>query len=207
MMKRGNSGKISTKWVPILCVCFFFFGMLFTNRLWEPQETGSQPISTHQQNEKHSVVCDDCGTKKKPANDKDVMDEVQKTHEAIKSLDKSVSMLQMELAATRSSKELVSSDKSTVADTLAGQGQVKKKAFVVIGINTAFSSRKRRDSVRETWMLQGEKLKRLETEKGIVIRFMIGHRCSGFNSCSLSIETTSLHWLHEIWACSVSKEC
>lgn len=31
----------------------------------------------------------------------------------------------------------------------------RRKAFVVIGINTAFSSRKRRDSIRETWMPQG----------------------------------------------------
>ncbi|KAG0497491.1 hypothetical protein HPP92_002182 [Vanilla planifolia] len=44
-----------------------------------------------------------------------------------------------------------------------------------MGINTAFSSRKRRDSLRETWMPQGEKLQQLEREKGIVIRFMIGH--------------------------------
>jgi hypothetical protein len=31
----------------------------------------------------------------------------------------------------------------------------RQKVFMVIGINTAFSSRKRRDSVRETWMPQG----------------------------------------------------
>ncbi|XP_062162930.1 probable beta-1,3-galactosyltransferase 2 isoform X5 [Alnus glutinosa] len=43
------------------------------------------------------------------------------------------------------------------------------------GINTAFSSRKRRDSVRATWMPQGDKRKKLEEEKGIVIRFVIGH--------------------------------
>lgn len=94
-------------------------------------------------------------------------------------------------------------------------GPPRKKVFVVIGINTAFSSRKRRDSVRETWMPQGkqtskcisvpvsynlywniffffernmhdglimymcilgDKLLRLEKEKGIVVRFMIGHR-------------------------------
>lgn len=30
-----------------------------------------------------------------------------------------------------------------------------KKAFVFIGINTAFSSKKRRDSVRQTWMPTG----------------------------------------------------
>jgi hypothetical protein len=32
---------------------------------------------------------------------------------------------------------------------------MKRKYFMVIGINTAFSSRKRRDSVRATWMPQG----------------------------------------------------
>lgn len=48
------------------------------------------------------------------------------------------------------------------------------KVFMVIGINTAFSSRKRRDSVRQTWMPTGNKLKQLEVEKGIVIRFVIG---------------------------------
>ncbi|XP_073356065.1 uncharacterized protein [Aegilops tauschii subsp. strangulata] len=54
--------------------------------------------------------------------------------------------------------------------------QERKKAFMVIRINTAFSSKKRRDSVRERWMPQDEKLKKLEEEKGVVIRFMIGHR-------------------------------
>ncbi|KAK4398046.1 putative beta-1,3-galactosyltransferase 2 [Sesamum angolense] len=46
---------------------------------------------------------------------------------------------------------------------------------MVIGINTAFSSRKRRDSVRATWMPQGDERRKLESEKGIVIRFVIGH--------------------------------
>jgi beta-1,3-galactosyltransferase 1/2/3/4/5/7/8 len=31
----------------------------------------------------------------------------------------------------------------------------KRKHFMVVGVNTAFSSRKRRDSVRATWMPQG----------------------------------------------------
>jgi len=30
-----------------------------------------------------------------------------------------------------------------------------QKAFVVIGINTAFSSKRRRDSIRETWLPKG----------------------------------------------------
>jgi len=70
-----------------------------------------------------------------------------------RALDKQVSMLQMELAAARSSRE----KNSTASANNSGEGtSKKKKAFIVIGINTAFSSRKRRDSVRETWMPQGK---------------------------------------------------
>jgi len=73
-----------------------------------------------------------------------------------RALDKQVSMLQMELAAARSSRENGISDSNTSATT-SEDGSARKKAFIVIGINTAFSSRKRRDSVRETWMPQGKK--------------------------------------------------
>lgn len=69
-----------------------------------------------------------------------------------RSLDKSISTLQMELAAKRSTLELLRSSGSPVTFETS---QPRKKAFVVIGVNTAFSSRKRRDSVRETWMPQG----------------------------------------------------
>lgn len=75
----------------------------------------------------------------------------------VRSLDKQVSMLQMELAAARSTREHKISDGSanTLASGVSTEGPPRKKVFVVIGINTAFSSRKRRDSVRETWMPQG----------------------------------------------------
>lgn len=69
-----------------------------------------------------------------------------------RSLDKSISMLQMELSASRSVQEKSISDGSSHTTY---KGPARKKAFMVIGINTAFSSRKRRDSVRETWMPQG----------------------------------------------------
>lgn len=66
-------------------------------------------------------------------------------------LDKSISMLQMELSASRSA------SRGDGPIPTANQQPVRKKAFMVIGINTAFSSRKRRDSVRETWMPRGNK--------------------------------------------------
>ncbi|KAG9129647.1 hypothetical protein Leryth_017733 [Lithospermum erythrorhizon] len=50
-----------------------------------------------------------------------------------------------------------------------------KKYLMVIGINTAFSSKLRRESLRETWFPDGEKRRKLEGEKGIIARFVIGH--------------------------------
>ncbi|KAL4327713.1 hypothetical protein AHAS_Ahas13G0127600 [Arachis hypogaea] len=97
----------------------------------------------------------------------DVMEEVSKTHQAIKSLDKAVSTLEMELTAARRSENS--------GEQLKRQEGGLQKAFVVIGINTAFSSKKRRESIRETWLPKGSELKELEKEKGIVVRFMIGH--------------------------------
>ncbi|GMH00295.1 hypothetical protein Nepgr_002134 [Nepenthes gracilis] len=177
MTKNRNNGKIPAKWVPILCIPFFFLGTLFINRLWVSTDSNGPLISTHQNNQELQIVSEDCLTKKKRGNDKDVMEEVQRTREVIKSLDKSVSLLQMELAATRSFQAMGNSAGDAEASTFAaqGEGQPRKKVFMVMGINTAFSSRRRRDSVRETWMPQGENLLKLEREKGIVIRFMIGH--------------------------------
>ncbi|CAN1779342.1 Beta-1,6-galactosyltransferase GALT31A [Linum perenne] len=74
----------------------------------------------------------------------------------------------MQLAAARASK----------ASNVDGSPVNRPKVFFVMGIMTAFSSRKRRDSIRETWMPKGKDLKRLETEKGIIMRFVIRHSAS-----------------------------
>ncbi|TYI71239.1 hypothetical protein E1A91_D08G280000v1 [Gossypium mustelinum] len=100
------------------------------------------------------------------------MGEVSKTHKAIQSLEKTISNLEMELAVSRMSSV---GNGVTLQKPRSYSNHTLQKAFVVIGINTAFSSRKRRDSLRQTWMPTGEKLKKLEKEKGIVIRFVIGH--------------------------------
>ncbi|XP_042514194.1 beta-1,3-galactosyltransferase 7-like isoform X2 [Macadamia integrifolia] len=137
--------------------------------MWSPPDSNVQIITRRRQEQELKAVSEDCNTKRKPGQEKDIMVEVSRTHEAIQSLDKTISSLQMELAATRSTQEVGNGDSHAIHDG------APRNAFVVIGINTAFSSRKRRDSVRETWMPQGEKLLQLEREKGIVIRFMIGH--------------------------------
>ncbi|MQL76258.1 hypothetical protein Taro_008648 [Colocasia esculenta] len=190
MKGRGGGGlwekKVAGRWILVLCFCSFFLGMLFTEWLWgDKPETGGQIISRRRHEQELEVISEDCATKKNQGHDNDIMGEVTKTHEAIQSLDKTISTLQMELAATRSSREmgLVGSP------TIAGSTEPRKKVFVVIGINTAFSSRKRRDSVRETWMPQGEKHQQLEREKGIVVRFMIGHSATSNSILDRAIDS------------------
>ncbi|XP_030444439.1 beta-1,3-galactosyltransferase 7-like isoform X8 [Syzygium oleosum] len=178
MKSRGGS-RISAKWIPIFCVSFFLLGILFSDRMWSPPESSGQLVSRARREQEMRMLSEDCESKK-PADDKDVMQQVHKTHEAIQSLDKSIESLQMELAASRSSMELGSG---------SGDQKATKKMFMVIGINTAFSSRKRRDSVRETWMPQGEKLLQLEREKGIVVRFMIGHSATSNSILDRAIDS------------------
>ncbi|XP_028124258.1 beta-1,3-galactosyltransferase 7-like [Camellia sinensis] len=80
-------------------------------------------------------------------------------------------------------------DEFTHISELTHEGLPRKKAFIVIGINTSFSSRKRRDSVRQTWMPQGERLLQLEQEKGINVRFMIGHSATSNNILDRAIDS------------------
>ncbi|XVF63455.1 hypothetical protein PTKIN_Ptkin09bG0088300 [Pterospermum kingtungense] len=169
---RGKA--VSGKSIFVLCLASFLAGSLFTSRTWTTTHNkihqpnhGSYKLGQVQQ------IAPDFDHKRKLAEGKadDIMGEVSKTHKAIQSLDKTISSLEMELAVAR------------MRQSSGGHSQLEKstsnhslpKAFVVIGINTAFSSRKRRDSLRETWMPTGEKLRKLEREKGIVIRFVIGH--------------------------------
>ncbi|XP_010416738.1 PREDICTED: beta-1,3-galactosyltransferase 7 isoform X2 [Camelina sativa] len=187
MKHKVSKRVISLKWVPFLCISFFALGAIFTSRSWEPSsDSGSQLISQHHRDHELQIVSDDCAHNKKATQEKDVINEVLRTHEAIKSLDKSVSTLQMELSSTRSSQEKV--DGSETTNSLTGANP-RKKVFMVMGVNTAFSSRRRRDSVRETWMPQGEKLEKLEQDKGIVIKFMIGHSATSNSILDRAIDS------------------
>lgn len=70
-------------------------------------------------------------------------------------LNKTVSDLEMKLAAAGGVHESVYNDNPASGNLKTVNPTSKRKYFMVIGINTAFSSRKRRDSVRMTWMPQG----------------------------------------------------
>nr|CAD1840977.1 unnamed protein product [Ananas comosus var. bracteatus] len=171
------SGTVSRKWALLLCLGSFCLGLLFTNRMWTIPEPKDIIRRTGTEGEKMNLVAGDCSTKSigQKREHKDVLGEVSRTHHAIQTLDKTISNLEMELAAARATQESILSGSPLSENVDALESTGKQKFFMVVGINTAFSSRKRRDSVRATWLPQGEKRKKLEEEKGIIIRFVIGH--------------------------------
>lgn len=72
-----------------------------------------------------------------------------------RSLDKAISTLGIELSEARTSQTSGQHTRQHVSNHSV------QKAFVVIGINTAFSSKKRRDSIRETWLPKGMNTSRI----------------------------------------------
>ncbi|KAL0886619.1 hypothetical protein Bca101_010602 [Brassica carinata] len=52
--------------------------------------------------------------------------------------------------------------------------ETKKRPLVVIGIITSLGNKKKRDAVRQAWMGTGASLKKIETDKGVIARFVIG---------------------------------
>ncbi|KAJ8568294.1 hypothetical protein K7X08_027827 [Anisodus acutangulus] len=168
---------VSTRWVSVLCIASFCLGVFVVNRLLTvpgPVKTVDNAISgDHMSHELHPVL--KCEKKDTSLVAGDIPSQVPKTHDVIMGLDKSISSLEMKLAAARATKaeneEISTADRKPVTEPLNNC----PKVFFVMGIITAFSSRKRRGSIRETWMPQGEDLRKLEKEKGIIIRFVIGH--------------------------------
>lgn len=175
--KSGNG--VSTRWVSLFCIASFFLGVLVVNRLWsipEPVDKDGEPSQEHQSTALHQMV--NCDTKEASVQAGDIFSQVSQTHDVIMTLDKTISSLEMQLAAARAAK--ADSQEGLQVNTKSGPEQLKdrRKFFFVMGIITAFSSRKRRDSIRDTWMPKGEELRKLEIEKGIIMRFVIGHSAS-----------------------------
>ncbi|XP_038972747.1 uncharacterized protein LOC103697780 isoform X4 [Phoenix dactylifera] len=172
------AGGVSTTWVSVLCLSCFLLGVFVVNRIWsipELVEVNGEASSVEGIQRKHSKVSMKCEKKETSVRAGDILSQVSLTHDVIMTLDKTISNLEMQLAAARAAK--ASNQGESPIDVKSGTDLLKDrpKVFFVMGIITAFSSRKRRDSIRETWMPQGDKLIKIEKEKGIVMRFVIGH--------------------------------
>ncbi|KAJ8470056.1 hypothetical protein OPV22_024399 [Ensete ventricosum] len=181
-------GKVPKKWTFLLCLGSFCAGMLFTNS-WKMPEA-KDVIRTTGTEDKLNLVANDCNPRiinEKPES-KDILNRVSNTQEVIQTLDKTISDLEMELAAARAAQESILNG-APLSETLkAAEATGRRKYLMVVGINTAFSSRRRRDSVRATWMPQGENRKKLEEQRGIIIRFVIGHSATSGGILDKAIE-------------------
>ncbi|XP_009114848.1 beta-1,6-galactosyltransferase GALT31A [Brassica rapa] len=170
-MGRHQKSGVPARWVIVLCISSFLLGVLVINRLLATSETvdSNGRASSDQATSLHPLV--DCQNK-----EGDTLSRVSHTHDVIKTLDKTISSLEVELATARAAAR--SDGSPAVSKAVADQSKERPRMFFVMGIMTAFSSRKRRDSIRGTWLPKGDELKRLETEKGIIMRFVIGHSSS-----------------------------
>ncbi|XP_047955162.1 probable beta-1,3-galactosyltransferase 2 isoform X1 [Salvia hispanica] len=182
-VESNSKSFVSRNLALLLCVGCFCAGMLFTDRMWAVPEAKDMSRLRGVSDEKLQLVSDDCDPKVKDVKwgSKDVL----RTPET---LDKTISNLETELAAARAVQDSLLSGSPISEDLKIPELTKKRKYLMVVGINTAFSSRKRRDSVRATWMLQGGKRKQLEEEKGIIIRFVIGHSATSGGILDRAIE-------------------
>ncbi|XP_028774712.1 beta-1,6-galactosyltransferase GALT31A-like [Neltuma alba] len=173
--KVGNG--FSTRWVSFSCIASFFLGFLVVNRFWDGDHSVKLVKETSIRETYHSralhplVNCNE----ETSVQAGDIFSRVSQTRDVIMQLDKTMSSLEMQLAAARAAKNKHKEQYPIFASSEGEQIKDERKIFFVMGIITAFSGRKRRDSIRKTWMPQGKELSKLEIEKKIIIRFVIGH--------------------------------
>ncbi|KAH9774835.1 Beta-1,6-galactosyltransferase GALT31A [Citrus sinensis] len=175
---------VSTRWVYVFCIASFFLGVVVINSCWQLSKDiflaalgKLEQLPAHKSSNR---LCADIfyqflynlHTEKLKMKINHIKIQVNIT---VLTLDKTISSLEMQLAAARAAKGDTEEASPIVTKLGTENLKARRKVFFVMGIITAFSSRKRRDSIRETWMPKGDGLLKLENEKGIIMRFVIGH--------------------------------
>ncbi|XP_052624708.1 hydroxyproline O-galactosyltransferase HPGT1 [Lactuca sativa] len=93
---------------------------------------------------------------------------------------KKLTALEMELAAAR--------QEGFVSKTKNPPPPLKKKPLVMIGVLTGFGRKNNREVIRKAWMTTGEALKKMEDEKGVIARFVIGRSSNRGDSLDRDID-------------------
>ncbi|KAK9060859.1 hypothetical protein SSX86_018039 [Deinandra increscens subsp. villosa] len=94
---------------------------------------------------------------------------------------KKLTALEMELAAARQ-EGFVSNHLSTT------KTPPKKRPLVVIGVLTGFGRKNNREVIRKAWMTTGEALRKMENQKGVIARFVIGRSANRGDSLDRGID-------------------
>lgn len=175
--RGGGADGVARRWVLLLCVGSFCLGLLFTDRMWSLPEADEVAVLPNLRREEEAErKTGDCNVGKvQGKHDYNDMLRVSDAHHNSQTLDKAIANLETELSAARTLQDSFLNGSPVQEDYKASESTGRRKYLMVIGINTAFSSRKRRDSIRNTWMPTGEIRKKLEEERGIIVRFVIGH--------------------------------
>ncbi|KAJ8432588.1 hypothetical protein Cgig2_008673 [Carnegiea gigantea] len=168
----------------LLCIGSFCVGIFVTNRVGmipegEDEASASNSRSISMSHELKQV---------EQLESNHVPGELSTKDNTMQVLERTISKLELELAAARVAQETILNGAPASESLKFAELAAKRKYLMVIGINTAFSGRKRRDSVRATWMPQGDERKKLEEEKGIIIRFVIGHSSTSGGILDKAIE-------------------
>nr|ACG42389.1 beta-1,3-galactosyltransferase sqv-2 [Zea mays] len=174
--RGGGADGVARRWVLLLCVGSFCLGLLFTDRMWSLPEADEVAVLPNLRREEEAErKTGDCNVGKvQGKHDYNDMLRVSDAHHNSQTLDKAIANLETELSAARTLQDSFLNGSPVQEDYKASESTGRRKYLMVIGINTAFSSRKRRDSIRNTWMPTGEIRKKLEEERGIIV-FVIGH--------------------------------
>ncbi|CAN6193479.1 unnamed protein product [Urochloa humidicola] len=174
--RGGGADGVARRWVLLLCVGSFCLGLLFTNSMWTLPEASEVATPNERRGKESELMAGDCSIRKVQGNqDYSNMLHISDSHRDAQTLVKTIANLETELSAARTLQDSFLNGSPVSEEYKAAESTGRRKYLMVIGINTAFNSRKRRDSIRNTWMPQGEMRKKLEEEKGIIIRFVIGH--------------------------------
>ncbi|GAV84897.1 Galactosyl_T domain-containing protein/DUF4094 domain-containing protein [Cephalotus follicularis] len=99
---------------------------------------------------------------------------------------KKLSALKMELAAARQEGFTLKRSKDTDGT------ESQKRPFLVIGISTRFARKNNRDAIRKAWMGTGRALENMESEKGIVARFVIGRSANRGDGSDKAIDSENM---------------
>ncbi|AQK78316.1 Beta-16-galactosyltransferase GALT31A [Zea mays] len=161
---KSSPARVPTRCVAALCAACFLVGVGVVNRYW--------PVP-----EPHPGCPDKAG----PDHSRAVLNQASQTREVVMALDKTISDIEMRLAAARAAQAMSQGMSPGDSDSEGDQGTARRRMSFVMGVFTTLANRKRRDSIRQTWMPQGrclslpfcDQLRRLE-DKGVVIRFVVG---------------------------------
>ncbi|RXH95168.1 hypothetical protein DVH24_024852 [Malus domestica] len=173
MQSRGSSARLSgavfRSRIPTLLVSMFatFASIYVAGRLWQDSESRVYLIKELDRitGQGRSVVS---------------VDDTLKII-ACREQHKKLSALEMELTAAR--QEGFTSGRSAEINGT----DYKIRPLVVIGIFTTFGRKNNRDAIRQAWMGTGGILKKMENEKGIIARFVIGRSANRGDSLDQAI--------------------